>query len=366
MRIGPFELAAPLALAPMAGVTDRPFRLLCRRLGAGLAASEMVTSDVRLWHTPKSQRRMDHAGEPEPRVVQIAGGEPAMMADAARRNVDLGAQIIDINMGCPAKKVCNRAAGSALLRDEPLVAAILAAVVRAVQVPVTLKLRTGWDAASRNGPRVARLAAELGVQALAVHGRTRADHYQGAAEYATIRAIKDAVRIPVFANGDIDSGAKARAVLEESGADAVMIGRAAQGRPWIFREVRHFLTTGRELPPPARAEVRDIMLAHLDQLYAFYGEHAGVRVARKHLGWYRDAALPAHQSQRDDTLAVTSADALFREMRVAESAAVQLALARAWLEAAVGDAPAAGEHEEPEPGSGSPWRDRPRPRAMVA
>jgi tRNA-dihydrouridine synthase B len=366
MRIGPYVLEAPLALAPMAGVTDRPFRLLCRRLGAGLAASEMVTSDVRLWHTPKSRRRMDHAGEPEPRVVQIAGGEPAMMAEAARRNVDLGAQIIDINMGCPAKKVCNRAAGSALLRDESLVAEILGAVVRAVEVPVTLKMRTGWDASQRNGLRIARIAEELGVQALAVHGRTRADLYQGVAEFATVREIKAAVRIPVFANGDIDSGAKARAVLEESGADAVMIGRAAQGRPWIFREIRHFLRTGRDSPQPAHAEVRDIMLAHLEQLYAFYGEHAGVRVARKHLGWYRDAAMPAHQSQRDDTLAVTGATALFREMRVAETAVVQLALARAWMEAAVGSAPTAGGHEEPAPSAGSPTSDRARPRAKVA
>ncbi len=366
MRIGRYELAAPLALAPMAGVTDRPFRLLCRSLGAGLAASEMVTSDVRLWHTAKSRRRMDHAGEPEPRVVQIAGGEPAMMADAARRNVDLGAQIIDINMGCPAKKVCNRAAGSALLRDEALVADILAAVVRAVEVPVTLKMRTGWDAAQRNGRRIARIAEDLGVQALAVHGRTRADLYQGAAEYTTIREIKAAVRIPVFANGDIDSGAKARAVLEETGADAVMVGRAAQGRPWIFREIRHFLTTGRGFPQPAHDEVRDIMLAHLEQLYAFYGEHAGVRVARKHLGWYRDAAMPAHQDTRDDTLSVTSAEALFREMRVAESAVVQLTLARAWLEAAVGVAPAAGGNQEPEPGADSPTSDGVRPRAKVA
>jgi tRNA-dihydrouridine synthase B len=366
MRIGPYELAAPLALAPMAGVTDRPFRLLCRRLGAGLAASEMVTSDVRLWHTPKSRRRMDHAGEPEPRVVQIAGGEPAMLAEAARRNVDDGAQIIDINMGCPAKKVCNRAAGSALLRDEALVAAILDAVVRAVDVPVTLKMRTGWDVANRNGVRIARLAEALGIQALAVHGRTRADHYQGQAEYATIGMIKSAVRIPVFANGDIDSGAKARAVLEETGADAVMIGRAAQGRPWIFREIRHFLTHGTEPAPPVRAEVRDIMLAHLDQLYAFYGEHAGVRVARKHLGWYRDAAMSGHRRQLDATLDVTSADALFREMRVANSAAMQVALARAWFEATAGDAPAVGGHEEPEALAESPGGEGPRRRVRVA
>ena len=363
MRIGQHRLASPLALAPMAGVTDRPFRLLCRRLGAAIAASEMVTSDVRLWHTDKSRRRMDHAGEPEPRIVQIAGADPAMMAEAAQRNVDLGAQIIDVNMGCPAKKVCNRAAGSALMRDEALVADILTAVVGAARVPVTLKMRTGWDAANRNGPRIARLAESIGVQA-----RPAVDLYQGAAEYATIREIKNSVRIPVFANGDIDSGAKARAVLEETGADAVMIGRAAQGRPWIFREIAQYLATGYASPPPARAEVRDIMLAHLDQLYAFYGEHAGVRVARKHLGWYRDAALPAHRSQRDATLAVTSAaDALFREMRVAESAAMQLELARAWLGAvAAGGRPATGEHEEPGPEARSPQSGTLRLRAEVA
>jgi len=363
LRIGRHALGGRALLAPMAGVTDRPFRQLCRRLGAALVPAEMLTADSRLWHSSKSRRRMDHAGEPEPRIVQIAGGEPSMMAEAARRNVDLGAQIIDINMGCPAKKVCNRAAGSALMRDEALVADILATVVRAVDVPVTLKMRTGWDVAQRNGPRIARIAEDLGVQALAVHGRTRADHYQGAAEYATIRAIKEAVRIPVFANGDIDSGAKARAVLEETGADAVMIGRAAQGRPWIFREIRHFLTSGRNLPEPARAEVRDIMLTHLDQLYAFYGEQAGVRVARKHLGWYRDAAVPVHQSQRDVPLAVTGADALFREMRVAETAAVQLLLARAWFDAAAADG--RGD-KEPEPGAEAPTGDRPRRRAEVA
>jgi len=350
LQIGSHALSAPLALAPMAGVTDRPFRLLCRRLGAGIAASEMVSSDVRLWHTAKSQRRMDHAGEPEPRVVQIAGGEPAMMARAARLNADAGAQIIDINMGCPAKKVCNRAAGSALLRDESLVAAILAAVVAAVEVPVTLKMRTGWDANDRNGVTIARLAADSGVRAIAVHGRTRADHYRGAAEYDTIRAIKAAVRIPVFANGDIDSGPKARAVLAATGADGLMIGRAAQGRPWIFREIAQFLATGRAPAAPAHAEVRDIMLAHLGHLYAFYGEHAGVRVARKHLGWYRDSAfgrraadagsMPPHQG--DDTPAAGPAggaretDALFGELRVAESASAQQSLARAWFDACSG------------------------------
>ena len=350
LHIGRYALSAPLALAPMAGVTDRPFRLLCRRLGAGVAASEMVTSDVRLWHTAKSQRRMDHAGEPEPRVVQIAGGEPAMMVQAARLNADAGAQVIDINMGCPAKKVCNRAAGSALLRDESLVAAILAAVVAAVDVPVTLKMRTGWDASYRNGVVIARLAADAGVRAIAVHGRTRADHYRGAAEYDTIRAIKDAVRIPVFANGDIDSGPKAQAVLAATGADGLMIGRAAQGRPWIFREIAQFLATGNAPPAPARAEVRDIMLAHLEHLYAFYGEHAGVRVARKHLGWYRDSAFgpraadagstPPHQG--DDSPAAGPAtgaredDALFGELRGVESAMAQHSLARAWFDACSG------------------------------
>ena len=335
MRLGPYELGAPIALAPMAGVTDRPFRLLCRRLGAGVAASEMVTSDVRLWHTQKSRLRMDHSGEPEPRVVQIAGGEASMMAEAARRNEAAGAQIIDINMGCPAKKVCNRAAGSALLRDETLVAGILAAVVRAVAIPVTLKMRTGWDVANRNGVAIARLAEDLGVQALAVHGRTREDLYQGDAEYATIRAIKQSVSIPVFANGDIDSGAKARAVLEETGADGVMIGRAAQGRPWIFNEIRYFLATGESLAPPDAGEVRDIMIGHLEQLYAFYGEHAGVRMARKHLGWYRDAAIgdatSAHR-RHDSTFATRGEqDALFSRMRVVESASVQLELVREWI-----------------------------------
>jgi tRNA-dihydrouridine synthase B len=339
MRLGPFILSAPLALAPMAGVTDRPFRMLCRRLGAGVAASEMVTSDVRLWHTPKSRRRMDHEGEPEPRVVQIAGGDAAAMVEAAQRNADAGAQIIDINMGCPAKKVCNKAAGSALLRDEALVAQILEAVVRSVDIPVTLKMRTGWERAHRNGVAIARIAEGAGVAALAVHGRTRADHYQGEAEYGTIRDIKQAVGIPVFANGDIDSGAKARAVLEETGADGLMIGRAAQGRPWIFRQLQHFLTRGDESAPPALDEVRDIMLAHFEQLYAFYGEHAGVRVARKHFGWYRDAAfgdgaVPPHQETDRPVAPEGDRDALFREVRIAESAPAQRRLVAEWFEAA--------------------------------
>ena len=286
MQIGPHVLPSPLVLAPMAGVTDRPFRTLCRRLGAGLAVSEMVTSDVRLWHTGKSRRRLDHAGEDGIRSVQIAGADPAQMAEAARQNVGRGAEIIDLNMGCPAKKVCSVAAGSALLRDEALVARILGAVVAAVEVPVTLKIRTGWDRASRNGVTIARIAEDCGIRALAVHGRTRADAFAGEAEYDTIAAIKAAVRIPVIANGDIDGPEKARAVLEHTGADALMIGRAAQGRPWIFREIAHFLATGERLPEPGPAEVCALLLEHLEQLYIFYGEDAGVRIARKHLGWY--------------------------------------------------------------------------------
>jgi len=285
MKIGPFTLAAPLALAPMAGVTDLPFRRLCRRMGAGIAASEMVTSDVRLWNTSKSRLRLDHRGEPEPRVVQIAGYAADMMAEAARMNVALGAQVIDINFGCPAKKVCNRAAGSALMRDEPLVRQILAAVVAAAKVPVTLKMRTGWDCGNRNAVSIARIAEQEGVAALAVHGRTRADFFQGEAEYETIAAVKHAVRIPVFVNGDINCAGKALKALEQSGADGVMIGRAAQGRPWIFRELRAAFV-GTTASPPLLDEVRAIMLSHLEALYSFYGETKGVRVARKHLGWY--------------------------------------------------------------------------------
>jgi tRNA-dihydrouridine synthase B len=285
MRIGPFNLAAPLALAPMAGVTDLPFRRLCRRMGAGIAASEMVTSDVRLWNTPKTRHRLDHRDEPEPRVVQIAGYDPGMMAEAARINADLGAQVIDVNFGCPAKKVCNRAAGSALMRDEPLVGGILAAVVAAAGVPVTLKMRTGWDRESRNAVAIARIAEREGVAALAVHGRTRADFFNGEAEYETAAAVKAAVRLPVFVNGDIDCSAKALKALEQSGADGVMVGRAAQGRPWIFRELAAGLSGG-VAPPPDLREVRGIMLAHLEALYSFYGGEKGVRVARKHLGWY--------------------------------------------------------------------------------
>lgn len=270
----------------MAGVTDQPFRQLCRQLGAGLVVSEMVTSDSSLWNSRKSQTRLTHSGEVEPRSIQIAGGDPEMMATAARLNVERGAQIIDINMGCPAKKVCKRAAGSALLKDEPLVRDILTAVTSAVDVPVTLKIRTGWSQDQRNGVTIAKMAEDAGIAALAVHGRTRACGYQGNAEYDTIAAIVDAVSIPVFANGDIDTPIKARQVLDYTGAAAVMIGRAAQGRPWIFREINHFLATGEHMPPPPVSEIRDILCAHLNELHRFYGDFMGPRIARKHVGWY--------------------------------------------------------------------------------
>jgi tRNA-dihydrouridine synthase B len=302
MRIGPYVLSSNVVLAPMAGVTDRPFRILCRQLGAGLAASEMLTADTRLWNTPKSRRRMDHEGEPEPRVVQLAGSEPTALAEAARQNVEMGAQIIDINMGCPAKKVCGKACGSALLKDEALVAQLLDAVVNAVNVPVTLKIRTGWNAMNRNGVRIARIAEAAGIQSLAVHGRTREDFYTGAAEYHTIREIKSCVSMPVFANGDIDDPRKARDVLDFTRADGVMIGRGAHGAPWIFRAVNSELTTEKSSASLAREEVRGIILAHLEALYAFYGEDLGVRVARKHLGWYF-ASLPDSTNLRASLMA---------------------------------------------------------------
>ncbi|HSD15907.1 MAG TPA: tRNA dihydrouridine synthase DusB [Thermomonas sp.] len=286
MQLGPHRIEPKVILAPMAGVTDKPFRLLCKRLGAGLAVSEMTTSDPRFWTTAKSLHRMDHVGEPDPVSVQIAGTVPDVMADAARYNVDHGAQLIDINMGCPAKKVCNAWAGSALMREPQLVAQIVEAVVNAVDVPVTLKIRTGWDADHRNAPEIARIAEDAGIQALAIHGRTRDQQYGGSAEYETIAAIKAMVRIPVIANGDIDSPEKARSVLDATGCDAVMIGRAAQGRPWIFGQVAHYLATGDRLPEPSLQQVRDILLGHLEHLHAFYGEVSGVRIARKHLGWY--------------------------------------------------------------------------------
>lgn len=282
-----FRLRNNLFVAPMAGVTDRPFRQLCKRLGAGLAVSEMVTSNSLLYGSAKTLRRADHRGEVEPIVVQIAGADPEMMAQAARYNVERGAQIIDINMGCPAKKVCNVYAGSALMQDEALAARILEAVVRAVpDTPVTLKMRTGWNRANKNVPRLARIAESCGIRALAIHGRTRADQYMGEAEYDTIALVKTLVSIPVIANGDINTPEKARAVLDYTGADGVMIGRAAQGRPWLFREIEHYLATGEHLPPPSPAEIRALLLEHLEDLYAFYGETTGVKVARKHISWY--------------------------------------------------------------------------------
>ena len=286
MHIGPHRLNNNLIVAPMAGVTDRPFRQLCKRLGAGMAVSEMVASDPRLWATHKSRRRTDHRGEVDPISVQIAGADPQQMAEAAKHNVEQGAQIIDINMGCPAKKVCNVAAGSALLKDEELVRRILDAVVNAVSVPVTLKIRTGWDQHHRNAVRVAGIAQSAGIRALAVHGRTRACGFAGEAEYATIAAVKSHVSIPVMANGDIDSPEKAKRILDETRADAIMIGRAAQGRPWIFREINHYLTTGERLPPPSLSEVCHLLVDHLHELHAFYGDEAGVRIARKHICWY--------------------------------------------------------------------------------
>ncbi|GAB4396646.1 MAG: tRNA dihydrouridine synthase DusB [Rhodoferax sp.] len=288
MRIGPYVLPNPCLAAPMAGVTDRAFRRLCRHFGAGYVVGEMMSSRPQLWGSRKSACRANHAGEPGPIAVQIAGTDPAQMARAAQHNIALGAQIIDINMGCPAKKVCNQWAGSALMQQPALALAIVEAVVAACAphgVPVTLKMRTGWDSAHRNAPALARAAQDAGVQMLVVHGRTRAQGYKGQAEYDTVAEIKAALRIPVVANGDIDSPAKARAVIQTTGVDAVMIGRAAQGRPWIFREINHFLATGTMLAPPLVAEVRQALLDHLQDHYALYGEWAGVRSARKHIGW---------------------------------------------------------------------------------
>ena len=289
MQIGPHSLPNRLFVAPMAGVTDRPFRQLCRGFGAGYAVSEMVTSRRDLWHTLKTSRRADHTGEPGPIAVQIAGTDAAMMAEAAAYNIDRGAQIIDINMGCPAKKVCNKWAGSALMQDEALALQIIEAVVAACAphgVPVTLKMRTGWSVQVKNALNIARAAESAGVQMVTVHGRTREQGYKGAAEYATIAAVKAALRIPVVANGDIDSPHKAQAVLRATGADALMIGRAAQGRPWVFREIAHYLNTGALLAPPLVLEVRRALLAHLQDHYGLYGEFTGVRSARKHIGWY--------------------------------------------------------------------------------
>ncbi len=286
MRIGPYQLKNNLIVAPMAGVTDRPFRMLCKSMGAGMAVSEMVSSNSLLYGSEKTKRRANHEGEVDPISVQIVGADPKMMAQAARYNVDEGAQIIDINMGCPAKKICNVMAGSALLQNEMLVAEILQAVVAAVDVPVTLKIRTGWDKQNRNAVRIAQIAEASGIQALSIHGRTRACAYTGEAEYDTIAAVKVSVSIPVIANGDITTPEKARHVLQRTGADAVMIGRAAQGRPWIFREIEYFINTGTHLAAPAVSEVQRVLLKHVYDLYDFYGEHTGLRVARKHISWY--------------------------------------------------------------------------------
>ena len=322
MNIGPYALANPVFAAPMAGVTDRPFRMLCRKLGAGHAVSEMVTSRRDLWDSLKTSRRANHDGEPGPIAVQIAGTDAPMMAEAAAYNIDRGAQIIDINMGCPAKKVCNKWAGSALMQDEPLAISIAQAVVEACAphgVPVTLKMRTGWSAGHRNAVRLARAFEGVGVQMLTVHGRTREQGYKGLAEYDTIAAVKAAVRIPVVANGDIDSPQKAREVLAATGADAVMIGRAAQGRPWIFREVAHYLAGGTLLAPPLVAEVRKLLLEHLEDHYALYGEFTGVRSARKHIAWYL-RTLPGGEDFR-------------REMNRIEDARAQWDAVAAFLDA---------------------------------
>ncbi len=311
LRIGPYLLRNRVFVAPMAGVTDRPFRKLCKRLGAGHAVSEMAASNPRLWETVKSSRRTDHDGEPEPKTVQIAGADATMLAECARFNVERGAQIIDINMGCPAKKVCNAAAGSALLADEALVARILDAVVEAVTVPygvpVTLKIRTGPRRDARNARVIARIAERAGIALLTIHGRTRADLFSGHAEYETIAAVKSDVAIAVVANGDIDTPEGAAHVLGATGADAVMIGRAAQGRPWIFREVAHYLEHGAHLAPPSIGEVRTLLAEHLDDHYAFYGEFTGLRTARKHIGWYVED-LPRGQAFRARMNAIEDCD----------------------------------------------------------
>ena len=322
MQIGPITLPNGLFAAPMAGVTDRPFRQLCKRLGAGYAVSEMVTSRKDLWHSLKTSRRADHQGEAAPIAVQIAGTDAQMMAEAAAHNIDRGAQIIDINMGCPAKKVCNKWAGSALMQDEPLALEIIEAVVAACaphNVPVTLKMRTGWCDAERNAVRIARAAEVAGVAMVTVHGRTREQGYKGFAEYDTVAAVKAALRIPVVANGDIDSPEKARHVLAATGADAIMIGRAAQGRPWIFREIAHFLATGEHLAAPSVLQAKAWLLEHLHDHYGLYGEYAGVRTARKHIGW-TVRALPG-------------GDAFRAEMNLLESCDTQVRAVTEWFDA---------------------------------
>jgi len=312
MFIGPYQLSNQLVLAPMAGVTDRPFRQLCKQLGAGMAVSEMVSSNSLLWGSEKTKRRANHEGEADPISVQIMGTDPAMMATAAKHNADNGAQIIDINMGCPAKKVCNVLAGSALMQNEALVKDILEAIVAAVDIPVTLKIRTGWDTENRNALDIARIAEQSGIQSLAIHGRTRACMYKGDAEYDTIADVKSRISIPVMANGDISTPEKAKFVLDYTGADAVMIGRAAQGRPWIFREIDHFLKTGQIMSAPSTTEIRDILLGHLTNLYAFYGEYTGVRMARKHISWYSKGQKHGAAFRQ----AVNKADTLEKQLEI--------------------------------------------------
>ncbi|HEY4318789.1 MAG TPA: tRNA dihydrouridine synthase DusB [Herbaspirillum sp.] len=322
MKLGPYLLRNNVFVAPMAGVTDRPFRQLCKQLGAGYAVSEMAASNPRLWHSEKTSRRTNHEGEMAPKAVQIAGADPAMLAECARFNVERGAQVIDINMGCPVKKVCNSWCGSALLQHETLVGEILDAVVRAVDVPVTLKFRTGWDRLHKNALAIARMAEQSGIAMLTLHGRTRADGYSGVAEYDTIAAVKAAVSIPVVANGDITRPRKAREVLDFTKADAVMIGRAAQGRPWIFREIDHFLRTGETLPAPLVGEVQALMLEHLEAHYAFYGDYLGVRTARKHIGWY--------------VRELQGGEAFRQRMNLLEDCAQQLAAVRAFFDLQAG------------------------------
>ncbi|MBI2294849.1 MAG: tRNA dihydrouridine synthase DusB [Betaproteobacteria bacterium] len=320
MHVGPYQLKNNLIVAPMAGVTDRPFRQLCKTMGAGMAVSEMVASNSLLGGSEKTRRRANHDGEVEPVAVQIAGADPQMLAEAAQYNVDQGAQIIDINMGCPAKKVCNVMAGSALLKDEGLVGRILGAVVGATEVPVTLKIRTGWDRENKNALRVARIAEDAGIQALAIHGRTRACGFSGVAEYDTMAAVKAEVGIPVIANGDLSTPEKVRQVLDYTKADAVMIGRAAQGRPWMFREIEHYLETGEQLPPPEVEEIHRVLVAHLHALYEFYGEYTGVRVARKHISWYTKglagsaAFRHAINQLETSTEQLAAADAFFAQL----------------------------------------------------
>lgn len=322
MQIGPYKLPNQLVLAPMAGISDRPFRKLCRALGAGLAVSEMISANALLWENKKTRQRINHEGEPGPVVVQIAGADPEILALAAQENVRSGADIIDINMGCPAKKVCNKQAGSALLSNEDLVSRILDTVVNAVDVPVTLKVRTGSDPENRNACRIAEIAEQSGVQSLAVHGRTRKCAFRGEAEYETIRQVKRQVGIPVIANGDIDSPEKAAMVLQYTGADALMIGRPARGNPWIFQQINHYLETGNTLPPPSPEEVKDVLLQHLQELYDFYGEYTGVRTARKHIAWYSKGFF--------------SSNAFRREIMQLQSSAAQLRMVDEFLSMSMG------------------------------